>query len=343
MGYTLTTLKAKAEIEEHQVQLGEIADGVYDRHTLSSPPSLAALKLQDLLMKVAGGAICEDRWHEMDLSAIKGIRGMRNATHRDVVELFRQLRSATLIYDNEAKGYTGIYGMIAVGRVEFEGKGKMRWRFDPEFRKVAEASNLYAVLDRQTSLALSSRYAHRLHEMVAFRAGREKNIERFSVDDLRDRLGVQTGRLKTWSHFQKRALQPAVDEINQMSRFHVAWRVSRKYRRRVEEVELVWEIKRELEPVKRELDQPKVGRQARRAGTVERLGLSFPVSGTIRSSSPWDGLAREHVARIQGGQLPDLDSLANAFRYWCKTKGIPLDAKGIEKTFTGFCKNYKPN
>jgi len=139
MGYALKTFKAKAKIEEHQVQIGELADGTYDRHTLASPPSLAALKLQDLLMKTAGGAICEDRWHETDLARIKTIKGMRNATHREVVELFRQLRTATLTYENEAEGYTGIYGLISVGRVEFEGQGKMRWRFDPEFRRTISA------------------------------------------------------------------------------------------------------------------------------------------------------------------------------------------------------------
>ena len=76
MTYALNTFRAKAGVDEHQVQLGEIADGIYDGHTLDNPPSLAALKLQDLLMKVAGGAICEDRWHEMDLAHIKTIKGM---------------------------------------------------------------------------------------------------------------------------------------------------------------------------------------------------------------------------------------------------------------------------
>ena len=335
MGHALNAMKSKAHIEEHSVQLGEMADALYDNHTLNNPPSLAALKLQDLLMKTAGGKICEDRWHEMNLSGIKGIKGMRNASHQDVVELFRQLRTATLTYRNEAEGYTGVYGLISVGRVEFETQGKLRFKFDEEFRKVLESSNLYAVLDRQTSLSLSSRYAHRLHEMIALRAGRQKISEKFILEDLRARLGVPNGKLTTWSHFKQFSLQKAIDEVNQLSRFKVTWRVSKKYRRRVDEVELTWQITRDLDPVAKELRRPKVGRKARREGTVEALVETFPASGSISYHEPWKTIARKH------GNGKDINLIANDFRRWCKSKGIPLDGPKIEKQFETFCKGVK--
>ena len=47
----------------------------------------------------------------------------------------------------------------------------------------------------RAGLAMKSRYAHRLHEMIAFRSGREKQVESFTVEALRARLGVQIGRL----------------------------------------------------------------------------------------------------------------------------------------------------
>jgi predicted HicB family RNase H-like nuclease len=335
MGNALNAMKSKAHIEEHSVQLGEMADALYDNHTLNNPPSLAALKLQDLLMKTAGGKICEDRWHQLDLASLKGIKGMRNATHQDVVELFRQLRTATLTYRNEAEGYTGIYGLISVGRVEFEEQGKIRFKFDEEFRKVLEFSNLYAVLDRQTSLALSSRYAHRLHEMIALRAGRDKISEKFTVTDLRARLGVPNGKLATWSHFKQFALQKAIDELNHLSRFKVSWRVSKKYRRRVDELELTWQVNRDLDPVAKELRRPKVGRKARRDGRVEALVEPFPASGSISYSEPWKTIARQH------GSGKDINLIANDFRRWCKSKGIPLDGSKISKQFETFSKGVK--
>ena len=42
------------------------------------------------------------------------------------------------------------------------------------------------------------------------------------------------------------------------------------------------------------------------------------------------------------GHVPDLRGLTDAFRNWCEAKGIPLDAQGIDRTFVGFCKNYRP-
>lgn len=329
-------MTAKAEIEEHHVQLGEVADGIYDRHTLNNPPSLQALKLQDMLMKNAGVTVCEDRWHRMDLAAIKRIKGMRNAAHDDVVELFRQLRSATLTYRNEVEGYTGIYGLISVGRVEFEDHGVIRYRFDEEFRKVLEHSNLYAVLDRQTSLALSSRYAHRLHEMIALRAGRDKNVERFTVDDLRARLGVPNGKLKAWIDFRRFALEMAIDEVNQLSRFEVSWRVCRKFRRRVEEIELTWEVKRALTPTRAELARSKVGRKARRTGAAETPVAAFP-EGRI-SYSQWEIIAKEALPSPR----PDVNLVADWFRAFCAERGISLDSASIEKTFRTFCAKQQP-
>jgi len=292
-------------------------------------------------MKTAGGAICEDRWHEMDLATLKGIKGMRNATHQEVVDLFRQLRSATLTYANLKEGYTGIYGLISVGRVEFEEQGKLRFRFDEEFRKVLEASNLYAVLDRQTSLALTSRYAHRLHEMIALRAGAERTSERFTVDNLRARLGVVNGKLKSWDEFRRRALEPAIDEINQLSRFSVQWRVCRKLRRRVEEIEMTWEARRDLDPVKQEIRRPKVGRKARRDGTAEAVApaaptgaLIFPADIGVKFIDPW-----AKIREAAGIDRRLGDELADAFRAHLAAHGIARDDPKIEATFTAFCRD----
>ena len=108
------------------------------------------------------------------------------------------------------------------------------------------------------------------------------------------------------------------------------------------EVEIAWEVKEDLTNVKAELDRPKVGRKARRSGTAETPPLSFPSSGLLKGDPFWDPLAQEHVTRIQGGHVPDLRGLTDAFHNWCEAKGIPLDAHGIDKTFIGFCKGYKP-
>jgi hypothetical protein len=237
MGYAVNSAKTSDHDPDKMSKAGELVDGQYSERALRNPPSLQALKLQDVLMKNAGGKIADDRWHELPLATFKQVKGFRNLTHEDVVRLFEELRSVTMRHVNNAEGHTAIYGLIAVGRVDMdEGLGKLRYQFDAEFRKIVEKSNLYAILDYRAGLAMSSRYAHRLHEMVSFRAGRQRQVECFTVEELRARLGVQTGKLARWPDFKKYSLDVAMDEVNQSSRFRVSYRITKRERRKTTEM-----------------------------------------------------------------------------------------------------------
>ena len=203
MGYAVNSAETSSRDPAKLSKAGELADGQYSERALRNPPSLQALKLQDVLMKNAGGKIANDQWHELPLATFKQVKGFRNLTHEDV------------------------------GRVDTdEGGGRLRYKFDDEFRKIVEQSNLYAILDYRAGLAMSSRYAHRLHEMISFRAARERQMERFTVEELRARLGVQTGKLARWPDFKKYSLDAAIDEVNQSSRFRVSYRITKRERRK---------------------------------------------------------------------------------------------------------------
>ncbi len=331
MGYAVNSAETSSHDPDKLSKAGELVDGHYSERALRNPPSLQALKLQDVLMKNAGGKIAEDRWHELPLATFKQVKGFRNLTHEDVVRLFEELRSVTMRHVNNAEGHTAIYGLIAVGRVDMdEGNGRLRYKFDDEFRKIVDQSNLYAILDYRAGLAMSSRYAHRLHEMISFRAARQRQIERFTVEELRARLGVQTGKLARWPDFKKYSLDAAIDEVNQSSRFRVSYRITKRERRKTAEVELAWEIKEVLEDAKREQEAHSVARKGRRAETKERL--AFPESGSVKYTDPWERLARENCNW-------DHSKLADAFRSFCSQKSIKLGAKNIETVFVNFCKS----
>jgi hypothetical protein len=328
MGQALNIANATEHSVDRLAKLGQLADAKYSERTLKNPPSLQALKLQDVLMKNAGGRICEDVWHEVELAIFKRLDGMRNLDQEGVYRLFEELRGVTVRHENRAEGYMGIYGLIAVGRIDFEKVGKIRYQFDSEFRKIMANSDLYAVLDYRTSLALSSRYAHRLHDMIALRAGRDRTTERFSVEELRSRLGVQTGRLSTWSNFKKFALDAAIAEINQSSRFEVSYSITKKERRKTAEIELSWKIKSDLKEAKQEQTAHSIARKGRRAEAAEKL--AFPLSGSVKFTDPWEAIAKENCNW-------DQRKLADAFRSFCEQKAIKLNARGIEKMFSNFC------
>lgn len=332
MGNALNIAIATEHNTERLAKLGELADAKYSERTLKNPPSLQALKLQDVLMKNAGGLICDDVWHELDLSIFKRIEGMRNLDQEGVYSLFEELRGATMRHENRAEGYMGIYGLISVGRIDFEEVGKIRYQFDSEFRKIMADSDLYAVLDYRTSLALSSRYAHRLHDMIALRAGRDRTAERFSVDEMRQRLGVQTGRLIEWADFRVRALETAIAEINQSSRFEVSYRITKKERRKTTQIELSWTVKEDLKAAKQEQAAHSTARKGRRAEAAEKL--AFPATGTVKFSDPWEGIAKANCNW-------DHSKIADAFRSFCKERNIRLSAKNVEKLFADFCQKQQ--
>lgn len=330
MGNAVNIAETVSTRPDESAKAGEMLDARYTANALRNPPSLQALKLQDMLMKNAGGRIAEDIWHSMLLAAFQKVQGFRNLTHEDVVRLFEELRGVTMRHVNYEEGHTAIYGMIAVGRVDMdEGNGKLRYQFDAEFRKVIEKSDLYAVLDYRAGLAMSSRYAHRLHEMISFRAGREKQVERFTVEDLRARLGVQTGKLKRWPDFKVKALDRAIEEVNQSSRFVVSYRVTKRERRATSEIELAWKVKPDQAATKREQQAHSVARKGRLAEAKERI--AFPESGGIAYSPHWLDLKRA------AGCNKDNELIASDFRRFCRERNIALDAHRIEKLFSDYC------
>jgi hypothetical protein len=68
--------------------------------------------------------------------------------------------------------------------------------------------------------------------------------------------------------------------------------------------------------------------------TVHNPTLTFPDKGSIHYASPWNSLARMH-----GGGW-DIDMIAAEFRKHAEAKKMPLGMKGIEATFSTFCKAY---
>lgn len=347
MGKTLDAIKDRSTDDSRSYHPGELADGRFA--DLTNPPSLAALKLHEVLFKAAGAAVADDRWHQIDLAELRAIGGMKNYDRRGLIGLFKELRSVVMEYDTATE--TVIAGLLDIAKVEFEdgnGPTVVRWRFGQGFREIVDASNYWAMIDRGAALAMTSRYSLRLHELVSLRANlHHKTSEQFALGDLRARLGVPEGKLKAWGSLAQKALQPAVSEVNQLSRFDVSI-TPVKRGRSVIAVDLAWRVKHDLTATKSEIKRHSAGRKARRTGTVETVDVAdaiaakanepqkvkapaFPEGG-ITFNNYWVGIAREFAP----GWDPDL--VASGFRTWWAGKGRSLDEASVEKAFAGFAK-----
>lgn len=330
----------RAHDQTKTVLPAEVARGVY----MQNAPSLKALKLMHLMIATAGGRMAEPVQHEMRLSDIRKIDGMGHHTHETLKPLFGELRAATMIHDDTDKKRVEIGGILDVAlldyRHEVSGDTLLTWYFGRMFISMAEKSNHWAIMDRQTVFHLGSKYSVLLFQHISSLTSLDYVTGKvFSVPELRAMLGVPEGKLARFANLNARAIQPAIEEINQLSRLTLT-ATFHKIGRTVASVEIAWELKPDPTDTKRELDRPKAGRKARRDGTAETPVSAFPESGSVKDCQPWDRIARDNAPRLEGRHVPDLRVLADSFRKWCGERSIPPDAPSIEKTFTTWCKSY---
>jgi hypothetical protein len=340
MGKTIEVAADRAYDQTKIVLPAEMARGTY----MQNVPGLAALKLMHLMIGTAGGRMADDVRHELRLSDIRAIGGMKHHDRASLTPLFAELAAAVLISDDKEKQAVTIGGLIDEARIDYRneisGDLLVTWTFRSTFRRMAAESNHWAILDRQTVFHLSSKYAVMLFQHVASLANlKHTNSKTFTVSELRALLGVAEGKLARFADLNKWALSPAVSEVNQLSRLNMTATPS-KIGRTVASITIAWAVKDDPNSAKRELDRSKIGRKARRDGKAEIPVLTFPEHGSVKDAQPWDKIARDKAPRIDGRHTPDLRILADAFRTWCGEKSIPLDMANIEKTFTTWCKSY---
>jgi len=121
-------------------------------------------------------------------------------------------------------------------------------------------------------LSFESRYSLRLYMHIGLRVNRRQVSEDLTIDELRAILGVPDGRFLRWQDLRRFAIDRAVAEICQLAGFTVAYKPLKRGRR-VVGVRLAWSKKEQADLIEaqRELDRPRVGRTARRAGLVETI------------------------------------------------------------------------
>jgi hypothetical protein len=323
----------RAYDETKSVLPAEVARGVY----IENPPGAEALKLMHLLIGKAGGRMADDVRHELRLADIKKIDGMRNHTRATLRKLFVELAGAVIVFDDTEAQCEIIGGFLDRAKLDYRHEVSddllVAWWFGGAFREMAEKSCHFAILDRQTVFALSSKYSILLFQHVASLVNLDHVTSKtFTVPELRAVLGVPDGKLRRWNDVNNFALKPAIAEINQTSRLTLT-ATPRKIGRTVASVTIAWEEKplEAKREAKAELDRPKVGRKVRRDGTAEKVAVTFPASGSIEFDEHWKGLKRA------AGCNMDNTMIADKFRARCAVKGIALDAQNIEQFFSNFC------
>ena len=172
--------------------------------------------------------------------------------------------------------------------------GEITYSFDKRLIWIIKFSTAWGKLRKELMCSLSSKYAIALYEMAEKRVRlKYKNSEEFKLNEFRGLLSVPTGKLKRWADLRRYAIEPAVEEINQLCDFSISVEPI-KEGRSVAAVRLSWSAKDDEahDEAARERQRPRVGRKARRKGTTEEVADTAPPPPDARALAKawWESL-----------------------------------------------------
>jgi len=253
------------------VKAGELVEARFAR---GASPSAPARKVLALLIQKAAG----DAWKPGPHSILKrDLRGGHKGNERlpgILDELQRTLlRIETVAPDGRAAALVAPVIAYRIEHLEDDDGSRVWWEFSEPARRAMQGSDYYAALNRGTLLAFGSRYAVTMYERGCLLAGRRDPRWRGDVPTLREVLGVPGGRYRDWAAIREKVVEPAIAEVNQIADFVASYRVENGPRNKVVAVEL-WFLPKDAtarNAAAAELDRSRVGRKARRAGTVETV------------------------------------------------------------------------
>lgn len=319
--------------------------------------SLTASRLLALMILTAGGDAWEDRPHRMRKADIR--RGHKG--NERISDMLQELHRTLFAVDDRSwrgKKATLLFSLISRSKEESEEEGGeagwIEWEFTPDARKLIQASETYAVLNRQAVLGFRSNYALKLYELGALRLHRRQATWRGDMQALRAALGIPPDVYKDFAQLRRKVLDKAKSEIDQLAHFRVDWREIRQGRT-VTELEFRFEPKGAPEVLDTvdELDRHSAGRLARRDGTVEAVKAvpgvipPPPVARSKTSSEatfPTGSLRFCHddfleIGREHGGGW-DVDLIANGFREHMGERLEKLRGAKLMAAWKGFCEGW---
>lgn len=320
--------------------------------------SLTASRLLALMILTAGGNAWEDRPHRMRKADIR--RGHKG--NERISDMLEELHRTLFAIDDRSwrgKKATLRFSLISRSREETEEDGGeagwIEWEFTPDARKLIQASETYAVLNRQAVLGFRSNYALRLYELGALRLHRRQATWRGDMAALRAALGVPPEVYTDFAQLRRKVLEKAKAEIDQLAHFRVEWREIRQGRT-VTEIEFRFEPKGAPEVIETvdELDRHSAGRAPRREGSAETMSIgrvalpavaralekATTTNETFPSSSVRFGrddlLA---IGRSYGGGW-DVDLIADGFREHMGDRLAKLKGAKLAAAWKGFCESW---
>jgi len=262
--------KAKEVIELTGAGTGHLT--MHDRRTLNL--------LYEHAHNTAG--LTPDIEHEIALSAIrgthKGAERVRDSLHRlmsVIVEINTTIDGKKKVIKTHLFDFT---------ESDFDESGRdavVRYGLPKKLRTVLKDSSTWGRIKGEIILAMSSKYAIALYEMVQVRCHLEhKWQENFDLQNFRELMGVPDGKVTRSPEMIRQVVKPAILEVNGLSDYSVALDPIRHGggpRGKLLGFRMSWWKKTaaEYREALKERKRSKIGRMARLKGEVEEIDFQI--------------------------------------------------------------------
>jgi replication initiator protein len=241
--------------------------------------SLHDRRVMNVLYANAGTQLCDDVEHVI---AISELRGLHKGGERVKDSILRLMKTVVEMPTKDRKGRPSVklvpvLSDTTVSDDDDNPSGQVIYSFSPGMRAIIKDSTLWGRVRTAVVFAFTSKYSLALYELVTARINLTHIWqEDFSVQDLRELLGVPDGKLLRVPNLIQKVVRPAEIEVNGLADFGVKIepiRTGGTMRGLVTGFKVAWHRKDipGLKEAYSELHRSKVGRIARLSGKVETV------------------------------------------------------------------------
>jgi hypothetical protein len=319
------------QTEAHIVKPAELID----IREISDSLTLSDRRIYNLLLADAWDNINQPVLHSIRLHELRGT-DKDNARPRDSI---RRLMKVVIAFDVLEDGIKRevMTQLLGPCKLDHNGQGLAYYTFPEPIRAAVESSTVFARLRRDLLCQFRSKYALSLYEMLQKRINLSfKTSEDFTIEDLRQKLGVEKGLYPAYRSLNQKVILPAKTEVNEISDVYCEF-LEIKEGRKVVGLRLSWRKKATDEAVKNAPALP----QAKAA----RKGPDLRIVGNETEASPKTGKRVRELNTKECEQLKktffgyDIYQFYNEFQDWLERTGGETP-KNPAAAFTNWLKNY---
>lgn len=232
--------------------------------------TLADRRVYNLLIEAAWGKNLGIAGHRFEINT-GDLRDATDDNSRLKESLDRLMNTRCLVVDEDGGELRVPLLSTNYLKTNSVNKGTLTYTFPADLAILLKDSSIFAKLDLEVMKSFKSKYAFSLYEHTARRARHKyKFTEELSLEELREILGVEEGKLDAYKNLNKYAIQPALIEVNGITPYDVGI-VPKKTGRKVTGFVMGWSNKDEdnLKRAYAELGRHSTGRKARLLGNTD--------------------------------------------------------------------------